>query len=588
MQRLMKKVLTVLLILAVAGAILPTGALAARTETTTEFVTAGYTLSENLHNIVRDRIITIQVALWRPSGDTGAISIVRGSDSFKEGTVTTTGPDTEGVYTATFTNVRYTGTGKTLSFTVYTPTNYQQVSVTINECKEYEEPAPSVGDYTPSPLPEPRAVFACRELDKPIEAGEVVDFWVSVRNIGNSIMVSPVLTLTPSSELMILDGKSAYVLPNIRPDTTESVPIKLQAVDKITTQRQSIEAALSFTYANNISSVAGQATGTLSLLSKVTPEPEKEEEPEKKPEETPTASPVPTVILTDFFYGDEAVSAGEEATLVFTFQNTSRRLAIDNVTVTVNTGSDLLLNGATNTFYFERIGTKESKTVSVPVKAVPMLSGSIQDVTASFHYEYVDNKVRSSASADLHMSVPLYQPDRFEVSPPKAEYVGMVGEEISLTVDYVNKGKTAVANVEATVSGDVDSYTPYQRVGNVESGKSGTIAFPVTPMLEGDNEVTVKIVYEDANGDAKEVELTTTLTTMPYVEPDWGGEDPGMIEPEPQGGGFPWWILIAVAVAAVIVAAVVLSKRKKKKKLAAEKAMMEAWDDEFDKEVETK
>lgn len=93
------------------------------------------------------------------------------------------------------------------------------------------------------------------------------------------------------------------------------------------------------------------------------------------------------------------------------------------------------------------------------------------------------------------------------MSEPTSSYTGYVGEETSLTIDYVNKGKSAINNVEATISGDIDSPTPYQRVGTIDGGKNGTIAFAVTPQLEGENQVKIVITYEDSNGNHERARL---------------------------------------------------------------------------------
>ena len=51
-----------------------------------------------------------------------------------------------------------------------------------------------------------------------------------------------------------------------------------------------------------------------------------------------------------------------------------------------------------------------------------------------------------------------------------------------LTLNYVNRGKVEVSNVEATVEGDgVDAAARTQFVGNIAAGSSGNIGFALTP-----------------------------------------------------------------------------------------------------------
>ena len=263
----------------------------------------------------------------------------------------------------------------------------------------------------------------------------------------------------------------------------------------------------------------------------------------------------------------------------FSFTNTSKTIKIENVMVTVTGGQDLMLNGSTNTFYFESVAASGSKTVTVPMKAAQLISASAQDVKIDVTYEYVDQNARKSGNATLSLSVPLYQPDRFEMSEPTSSYTGYVGEETSLTIDYVNKGKSAINNVEATISGDIDSPTPYQRVGTIDGGKNGTIAFAVTPQLEGENQVKIVITYEDSNGNTKERVFEATVEAMAYEPADPGMDDPGMIDPEP-ANTFPWKYVIIAVVAALIVLLVVLRIRKKKAKQKAEQALWDKWDEE--------
>ena len=365
-------------------------------------------------------------------------------------------------------------------------------------------------------------------------------------------------------------GSQDYMLDDIRAGRDTAVTVTVKAPDKIESQMQTIDATLSFYYDNGTQLTGGSASGSVNVLSTVTKD--------TKDEET-IASPTPIVILSKYNYGGSSVAAGSSTNLSFSFTNTSKTIKIENVMVTVTGGQDLMLNGSTNTFYFESVAASGSKTVTVPMKAAQLISASAQDVKIDVTYEYVDQNARKSGNATLSLSVPLYQPDRFELSEPKTSYTGYVGEETSLTIDYVNKGKSAISNVEATISGDIDSPTPYQRVGTIDGGKNGTIAFAVTPQLEGENQVKIVITYEDSNGNTKERVFEATVEAMAYEPSDPGTDDPGMIDPEP-ANTFPWKYVIIAVVAALIVLLVVLRIRKKKAKQKAEQALWDKWDEE--------
>lgn len=576
MKRISRSLLSLCLALVLCAALLPVndakatgGGTTARTGTS--FLITGYRASRS--SIYTGDTVDITVYLSRTDGGNDSIRVVRGLDSFQDGTASAVASGQNGEYTVTFTGLTYTGdSGKQLAFTIYYEGNgggYQDGNtVPVRECVPYTEPTPAP-EPTPETIPEPRAVFNSDGTSTSIAAGETKTITVYIQNAGTTAMRDPILTLKSSGSLLIM-GSQDYMLDDIRAGRDTAVTVTVKAPDKIESQMQTIDASLSFYYDNGTQLTGGSASGSVNVLSTVTKD--------TKDEET-IASPTPIVILSKYNYGGSSVAAGSSTNLSFSFTNTSKTIKIENVMVTVTGGQDLMLNGSTNTFYFESVAASGSKTVTVPMKAAQLISASAQDVKIDVTYEYVDQNARKSGNATLSLSVPLYQPDRFELSEPKTSYTGYVGEETSLTIDYVNKGKSAINNVEATISGDIDSPTPYQRVGTIDGGKNGTIAFAVTPQLEGENQVKIVITYEDSNGNTKERVFEATVEAMAYEPTDPGMDDPGMIDPEP-ASTFPWKYVIIAVVAALIVLLIVLRIRKKKAKQKAEQALWDKWDEE--------
>ena len=576
MKRISRSLLSLCLALVLCAALLPVndakatgGGTTARTGTS--FLITGYRASRS--SIYTGDTVDITVYLSRTDGSNDSIRVVRGLDSFQDGTASAVASGQNGEYTVTFTGLTYTGdSGKQLAFTIYYEGNgggYQDGNtVPVRECVPYTEPTPAP-EPAPEVIPEPRAVFNSDGTSTSIAAGETKTITVYIQNAGTTAMRDPILTLKSSGSLLIM-GSQDYMLDDIRAGRDTAVTVTVKAPDKIESQMQTIDATLSFYYDNGTQLTGGSASGSVNVLSTVTKD--------TKDEET-IASPTPIVILSKYNYGGSSVAAGSSTNLSFSFTNTSKTIKIENVMVTVTGGQDLMLNGSTNTFYFESVAASGSKTVTVPMKAAQLISASAQDVKIDVTYEYVDQNARKSGNATLSLSVPLYQPDRFELSEPKTSYTGYVGEETSLTIDYVNKGKSAINNVEATISGDIDTPTAYQRVGTIDGGKNGTIAFAVTPQLEGENQVKIVITYEDSNGNTKERVFEATVEAMAYEPTDPGMDDPGMIDPEP-ASTFPWKYVIIAGVAALIVLLIVLRIRKKKAKQKAEQALWDKWDEE--------
>ncbi len=576
MKLISRSLLSLCLALVLCAALLPVNVAKATGEGTTaqagtSFLITGYRASRS--SVYTGDTVDITVYLSRTDGSNDSIRVVRGLDSFQDGTASAVASGQNGEYTVTFTGLTYTGdSGKQLAFTIYYEGNgggYQDGNtVPVRECVPYTEPKPEP-EPTPETIPEPRAVFNSDGTSTSIAAGETKTITVYIQNAGTTAMRDPILTLKSSGSLLIM-GSQDYMLDDIRAGRDTAVTVTVKAPDKIESQMQTIDASLSFYYDNGTQLTGGSASGSVNVLSTVTKD--------TKDEET-IASPTPIVILSKYNYGGSSVAAGSSTNLSFSFTNTSKTIKIENVMVTVTGGQDLMLNGSTNTFYFESVAASGSKTVTVPMKAAQLISASAQDVKIDVTYEYVDQNARKSGNATLSLSVPLYQPDRFEMSEPTSSYTGYVGEETSLTIDYVNKGKSAINNVEATISGDIDTPTAYQRVGTIDGGKNGTIAFAVTPLNEGENQVKIVITYEDSNGNTKERVFEATVEAMAYEPADPGMDDPGMIDPEP-AHTFPWKYVIIALVVIAIIALIVLRARKKKAKQKAEQALWDKWDEE--------
>ena len=583
MKRICKSLLSISLVLVLVGAMLPI----AKADATVTYQVSGYEVKRSDTKVTSvkrgDTPVDITVYLTRTKGSIGIASVSRAVDSFtggKAGTIQGAESSDPVVCTEKFTieGLSYSGVGQDLKFTVfYTDSTTQDFSLTIRECYtdaqiKADTPTPTPDyDEPVQPTSAPRAIITYSGLPEILSSGETATVKIDVKNTGRTAMKAPILNFTVSDALLITDAKYTVALSDIKAGSTASVSVPIKAFGKVTAQKQSIDVSMSFDYYNNVSTVSGEASAHIIVPCKLT---------DGSVEEPTTGSkPVPVVILSGYSYGGSSIAAGSEADLHFTFTNTSKSLAVENIVLKVTTGANLQLNGSSNTFYFENVAAGGSKSVTLPLKAVPTISGSTQDVGLSFSYEYVDNEQRRERTSEMSISVPLYQPDRFELSEPVVAYVGFVGEETSLTMDYVNKGKTEVSNVEATISGDVDSYNSFVRVGNIPSGKSGTIAFAVTPMLEGDNKATITVSYEDANGNVQERVFETTLSAMamePFDPGEW--EDP--MEPIEEPSQFPWWIAAVALAVVTIIVGVIVSKKKKKAKLAKEQALWDEWDDD--------
>lgn len=294
---------------------------------------------------------------------------------------------------------------------------------------------------------------------------------------------------------------------------------------------------------------------------------------------TPLAGPVPNIIITNFAYGGDSVAAGSKFNLDFTFQNKGQ-VAVTNMVVTVDGAEGFAIAGGTNTFYVDALWAGYSMTQTVPMQALASAKSGAQPVTVNFRYEYVDAGTRSSSQSDVKISVPISQPDRFEISDPVVPDQVIAGQENTVTMEYVNKGKGDIANVEATMEGEgFDATMKTQYVGNVASGATGTIGYAFTPSAAGELKTTLKVTYEDSDGQTKTKEFPLTMSVADAPAADQpGASDSVEGRGSDRGLPVPAYVAIAVGVVAVIAAIVLLVRRRRKQK-AKKNDIDEDWDD---------
>lgn len=281
------------------------------------------------------------------------------------------------------------------------------------------------------------------------------------------------------------------------------------------------------------------------------------------------AGPVPNIIITNFTYGDGSVAVGSTFNLSFTFQNMGK-VTVSNMVVTVDGGENFAISGGTNTFYYDALNAGAALTQTVPMQALASAKNGAQGIDISFKYEYVDGAIRSSNTSDIKISVPVSQPDRFELNNPVVPDSVNAGEETTITMDYVNKGKGDVSNVEASIEGDgITATQTRQYVGNVASGASGSIGFAFTADKPGETDAKLTVTYENSDGQSQTKEFPVKINTVEAPVPDDSNTDANV-----QDQGLPVWVWIVSATVALIVIVLIIvlvvRHRRKKAKQAAD------------------
>ena len=196
-------------------------------------------------------------------------------------------------------------------------------------------------------------------------------------------------------------------------------------------------------------------------------------------------------------------------------------------------------------------------------------------VNVTVDYTYYLSGTSEPMSASQMITIPIVQPDRFTFTTMDVPTEAYAGEEAYVSVDFVNKGKGILYNLSAEISGNMDNPGQTQYLGNLQSGTEGSAEFSVLASQPGTINGTIKLTYEDVNGNEKTQtkDFTMTITEMPVYD-DYPVVDPGVdMQPETDFS-MPWWgwLLIVVGCVVVIVVVVRIVKKRKAKKLALELA----------------
>ena len=409
-------------------------------------------------------------------------------------------------------------------------------------------------------VPQPVVLVTRSAVNKPISAGETMSLTVTFQNAGTAKLVSPSASVIPSDSLILLNDTSTFLLPDIEPGKSASIALKVKAAGEISSTTQSIATELKYSYDNGETITQATASDKVNISANAT---------------LKSDTSVPNIVIRSFSYGGPSVAAGSKFPLSFTFENTGK-VAIENVVVTVDGGESFTMDGSTNTFYYNGLAAGGTQSQEVPMRTVPTSKSGAQSISVGFKYEYVDGDKRSQASADIKISLPVYQPDRFHINAPSVPESVTVGEEVEVLLSYVNKGKDDLANLEATVEGEgVSTPARTQYLGNVTAGTNGNIGFAITPEQEGEIKLVLKISYENGDQQVQTKEFPITLRADEIPPPDDYSPD----DLPPEEGSFPV-VPVAIGVgAAVLVAAVVLIVRKKKAAGAADSEWSD-WNDE--------
>lgn len=421
-----------------------------------------------------------------------------------------------------------------------------------------------------------------------VKAGQALTLVTTVENTGTASVkdIRMVLNGLATEGFTINNGMDTQIIPELRAGGTADLTWALLSSTEMVTGNHSLTAEVS----------AGELSASSKIFIPVEGKPAESSDTDKP------KSSRPRVVIDSYSFaplndagepdGEAAssVEGGKTFRLTLNLKNTSTVTPIENLKMTISSAPDETTGGvftpanSSNTFFIANVGAGETFTevIDLLVKAdAPPKSYGLQ---VAVSYEAVLDKERTSIDDNETITIPVTQPDRFEVDEVNVWAV-MFGDSLNPSLSYVNKGKSSVYNLSIKIEGTnftTAESTTY--IGNVESGSGDYYEATLNPEAPGTVEGKFILTYEDAAGNAHEVERTfsTTVEEMNYGEDpidDPGFNPMGPVEPVKQGLPGWAWILIGVGGLAVVGAAVVVIIKIKKKRTAKKQDLEDDYDD---------
>ncbi len=368
-----------------------------------------------------------------------------------------------------------------------------------------------------------------------VVAGERFVLKFTLNNIGDIPMNSTSVKLTGlgTDTFMPVDGNELAYVGQIPSKSSVTQSFNMIASEDI--KKGSNTLGLTIKY-NNIDNEEITEEKTLYILDVLS----------ENESETSTAGK-PKIIIESYITNPNTIVAGDKFNFGFNFKNTSKEKNISNMKITISSdeGAFMIANGS-NTFYVEHMAPGEIISKNIDLNVKQDLASKSYPITIAFDYE--DSKANAYQSTET-INIPVVEYSNLVINSVYVDQA-IVGEQISLSFDYINMGKAKVSNLTASVEGD---YTPAQSInyiGNLEAGNSDYYDIQVIPSKEGENVGILVLTFEDSSGKKIEVKKDFIGYAMiPSEEPiydDPGMYDPGMTDPTISEEPLNTWFVIGV------------------------------------------
>lgn len=269
-----------------------------------------------------------------------------------------------------------------------------------------------------------------------------------------------------------------------------------------------------------------------------------------EPSDEPLPSFTPRLLVSDYFFSEEEICAGDTVKVDITLRNVSADEAVKNLLVTLNTqGEYISVVSKNDSLYVDGIAAGETTELSYEFTVRAATPQGQYNLTLAFEYADADG---NSYTANGTVKVFVRQPLDMEFDTLSIDREVRVADVIKGEVHAMNLGKSKAYNVRAVIEADGLRAWNTVFIGDIEPGTTvtGSVQISVSSLsggstLYGSTSGTVTYYYEDEEGtEYTEIKSFDTKIMSPFSEE---------AKKEDRENPAQWWVIMAVILAFLLV-----------------------------------
>ncbi len=230
-----------------------------------------------------------------------------------------------------------------------------------------------------------------------------------------------------------------------------------------------------------------------------------------------TSSSNAVVVVDSYSVEGGIIEAGKNITINLNLRNMSSNVRADDVVLTMTSSSGMVypVYGQDNQTFIGTMNAGQTTSVAIPVTISSKFVSNVLDITLRFDYDTKGGHSSNSAS----LTIPTSAGQTLYVKSVDVSSHAILNGNSLLSINYSNLGSSNITGAKLVIAGNVDNASSEIDLGTLYAGKSYTDDFHLTFIQSGEQNISVKMVYADDNGESVEMDLGAfTVNVIPHAD----------------------------------------------------------------------